>query len=257
MNKIGLQLYSVRDHFKTEEEARATFKKLAELGYSEAQTAGCYGFAYDKFKEMANDAGIEIVGTHDDFEMMKKNIETTIENHKKLGTTNVGIGGYGWDVSDASVVEEFIKDANKIADRLAQEGMKFTYHNHSHEFIPLSNGKTMMEMFMEGFNENVTYVLDTYWVQNAGGDVCTWIEKLAGKIDILHLKDMAVKHDENNDVVSYITEVGNGNLDFKKIIETAEKCGVKYFCVEQDNCPYDFEKSLKESSDYLHKLCNF
>ena len=56
MNKIGLQLYSVRDHFKTEEEARATFKKLKERGYDEVQTAGCYGFAYDKFREMANDA---------------------------------------------------------------------------------------------------------------------------------------------------------------------------------------------------------
>lgn len=256
MNKIGLQLYSVRDHFTTEEEARETFKKLAELGYSEAQTAGCYGFAYDKFREMANDAGIEIIGTHDNFEMMKKNIDEVIENHKKLGTTNVGIGGFGWGVSESAVVAEFIADANKIAARLAEEGMKFTYHNHSQEFIPLDNGKTMMEMFMEGFDERITYVLDTYWVQNAGGDVCTWIEKLAGKIDILHLKDMAVKYD-GMDVVSYITEVGNGNIDFKKVIETAEKCGVKYFCVEQDNCPYDFEPSLKASSDYLHKICNF
>lgn len=257
MNKIGLQLYSVRDHFETEEEARATFKKLAELGYSEAQTAGCYGFAYDKFKEMANDAGIEIIGTHDNFDMMKKNIDEVIENHKKLGTTNVGIGGYGWGVSESAVVAEFIADANKIAARLAEEGMKFTYHNHSQEFIPLDNGKTMMEMFMEGFDERITFVLDTYWVQNAGGDVCTWIEKLAGRIDILHLKDMAVKYDDEGGVVSYITEVGNGNIDFKKAIETAERCGVKYFCVEQDNCPYDFEKSLKASSDYLHKICNF
>ena len=92
MNKIGLQLFSVRDHFNTEEEARATFKKLNELGYSEAQTAGCYGFDYAKFREMANDNGIEIIGTHDDLEMMRKNIDAVIENHKKLGTTNVGVG---------------------------------------------------------------------------------------------------------------------------------------------------------------------
>ena len=115
-----------------------------------------------------------------------------------------------------------------------------------------------MEYLLEWFApEEMGITLDTYWVQNAGGDVCTWIEKLAGKIDILHLKDMAVKYDENNAVVSYITEVGNGNIDFKKAIETAEKCGVKYFCVEQDNCPFEFEPSLKASSDYLHKLCGF
>lgn len=257
MNKIGLQLYSVRDHFSTEEEARATFKKLAQLGYSEAQTAGCYGFAYDKFAEMAADAGITIIGTHDNFEMMKKDIDTAIENHRKIGTTNMGIGGFGWGIKDAATVKQFIADANKVAKRLAGEGMKFTYHNHSQEFVKLDNGKTMMEMFLEEFDENVSYVLDTYWVQNAGGDVCTWIEKLAGKIDILHLKDMTIQYNENNELESCITEIGNGHLDFKKIIETAEKCGVKHFCVEQDNCPYDFEASLKASSDYLHKLCNF
>lgn len=257
MNKIGIQLYSVRDHLTTEESARETFKKLRELGYTEAQTAGCYGLDYGVFGKLANDAGIEIVGTHDPFEPMKNDLETCIENHKKLGTTNMGIGGFGWGVTSSAVVEEFIADANKIAKRLKEVGMKFTYHNHSQEFIKLDNGKTMMEMFMEGFDENITYVLDTYWVQNAGGDVCTWIEKLAGKIDILHLKDMAVKYAEDSSVVSYITEVGNGNIDFKKAIETAEKCGVKYFCVEQDNCPFDFEPSLKASSDYLHKLCGF
>lgn len=36
MNKIGIQLYSVRDHLTTEESARETFKKLRELGYTEA-----------------------------------------------------------------------------------------------------------------------------------------------------------------------------------------------------------------------------
>ena len=107
IKKFGLQLFSVRDNFKTEEEARATFKKLNEYGYTEAQTAGCYGFAYDKFREMANDAGIEIVGTHDNFDMMKKDIEGAIENHKKLGTTNMGIGGFR--PTCAKDVEEFIK----------------------------------------------------------------------------------------------------------------------------------------------------
>lgn len=249
IKKFGLQLFSVRANFNTEEEARATFKKLADMGYSEAQTAGCYGFAYDKFREMANDAGIEIVGTHDNFDMMKKDIEGSIENHKKLGTTNMGIGGFR--PTCAKDVEEFIEAANKIAKRIAKEGMKFTYHNHSQEFIKLDNGKTTMEMLMEGLDkENTSFVLDTYWVQNAGGDVCTWIEKLAGRIDILHLKDMAVKYDEETGkVVSYITEVGNGNIDFAKIIETAEKCGVKYYCVEQDNCQ-SFD-SMKASADYI------
>ena len=53
MNKIGIQLYSVRDHLTTEESARETFKKLRELGYTEAQTAGCYGLDYCVFGKLA------------------------------------------------------------------------------------------------------------------------------------------------------------------------------------------------------------
>ena len=50
----------------------------------------------------------------------------------------------------------------------------------------------------------------------------------------------------------YITEIGNGNLYFDGIIETALKAGVKYFVVEQDSCPGDPFDSLKISSDYIH-----
>ena len=38
--KLGLQVYTVRDHIKDEASMDATFAKLAELGYSELQTAG-------------------------------------------------------------------------------------------------------------------------------------------------------------------------------------------------------------------------
>lgn len=252
IKKIGLQLYSIRESLKTPELAAQTFKKLKELGYDEAQTAGCYGMPYEQFYELANNAGIEIIGTHDDFEMMKNDIDQAIENHKKLHTTNMGIGGFRALTIDA--VNEFIEDANKIADRIFEEGMKFTYHNHSHEFLKLENGKTIMEMLAEGLNtKNTSFVLDTYWVQNAGGDVCTWIEKLAGRIDILHLKDMKIVRTDDNKFITDITEIGNGNMDFAKIIDAAQKAGVKYYCVEQDNCPEDFAANIKFSSDYLHK----
>ncbi len=252
IKKIGLQLYSVRDNLATPELAAQTFKKLKELGFDEAQTAGCYGMPYDKFYELANNAGIEIIGTHDDFNMMKTDIDQAIANHKMLHTTNMGIGGFR--VETAAEMQAFIEDANKIGKRIAEEGMKFTYHNHSHEFIKLDNGKSMMEMLVEGLDPKTTsFVLDSYWVQNAGGDVCTWIEKLEGRIDILHLKDMHVIKSPEGYAITDITEIGNGNLDFNKIIATALKTGVKHFCVEQDNCPVDYIPSMKFSSDYLHK----
>ena len=255
IDKIGLQVYSVREHMNTYEEIKETFKKLKELGYDEIQTAGTCGLTYDEYYTAANEAGLTIVGTHSGFSEMENDIETVIENHKKLHTTNVGVGSLVHDFT-LEAAQDMIERINKVARKLKKAGMKFTFHNHSKEFFKLENGKTAMEMFVESFDENVSFVLDAYWVQYAGSDVCAWIEKLAGRIDILHVKDMRVEKVTDGSRISYhptITEVGNGNMDWNKIIDTAVKTGVKYFCVEQDDCPYDYEPSLKFSSDYLHK----
>ena len=65
MKEFGLQLYSVRDHMTDEVGVRDTFLKLAEMGYTQAQTAGTYDFVSpENFAQYARDAGIEICGCH-------------------------------------------------------------------------------------------------------------------------------------------------------------------------------------------------
>lgn len=247
LNKIGVQLYTIRDFLGTTEDVKRSFEKLKKLGYDEAQTAGC-AIPYAEFGQIARDAGITIVGTHDNFGMMVDDPEQAMANHDLLGTKIMGIGGFFEHTREK--YDEFIAKANVVAANIKSRGFKFTYHNHSHEFRKL-DGKTIMDILLEGLDpDNTGFVLDTYWVQHGGGDVRYWIEKLAGRVDILHLKEMA-KSDGNNPP-QYITEVGNGNLYWEGILETALKTGVKHFVVEQDVCPGDPFDSLKISSDYLH-----
>lgn len=246
IEKLGLQVYSVRDTMGDAQGIRMSFKKIKSLGYDIIQTAGCQ-IPYAEYAKIAKEEGLEICGTHENFAELCKDPEKAMENHKILGTTNIGIGGYR--VETLEDIEQFIEKANRFADTIYEKGFKFTYHNHSYEFKRFSNGKTMMEMLIEGLDpEKTSFVLDTYWVQHAGGDVCYWIEKLAGRIDILHLKGMGV---QNND--PYITEIGADNMNWKDILETAEKAGVKYYVVEQDTCPGDAFDSIGLSSSYLHK----
>ena len=159
MKKLGLQLYTIRDFMTTEEDIRESFAKIKAAGYDQAQTAGCT-IPYADFGRLAKEYGIEIVGTHDNFDMMVNDFEQSLENHKLLGTTNMGIGGFWFNTTDE--IKEFIEKANVVAEKAAKNGMKFTYHNHSHEFIRLENGKTAMEMLVEGLDsKNATFVLDT------------------------------------------------------------------------------------------------
>lgn len=252
MIKLGLQLFTVRDFMTTEEDIRECFGKIKAAGYDQIQTAGC-AIPYKRFGELAKEYGLEIVGTHDDFDMMLNDFDKALENHKLLGTTNMGTGGY-WCGTTSEVMSEYIEKANIIAKNAAKHGMKFTYHNHSHEFIKLDNGKTAMDMLVEGLDkENATFCLDTFWVQHAGGDPREWIEKLAGRIDILHLKDMKRVQADSN--VQQITEIGNGNMNWKGILESAKKAGVKYYIVEQDtNWVPNCFASIRKSAEYLRSI---
>lgn len=244
--KLGLQLYTIRDTMNNTENIRMSFRKMKQLGYDIGQTAGC-AIPYEEFGKIAQEEGIEICGTHDDMGKMLRDPKLAMAEHRALGTTNMGIGGFG--AGSVEEVEKFIEDANKLANIVYEHGFKFTYHNHSHEFRRLANGRTAMDMLVEGMDPvKTSFVLDTYWVQHGGGDVRHWIEKLAGRIDILHMKEMG-----RNENGPFITEIGNGNMYWEGILETAAKAGVKYYVVEQDSWPGDPFDSIRQSSEYIHK----
>lgn len=243
--KLGLQLYSIRPAMGNAEDIRMSFRRIKAMGYDIGQTAGC-SISYEEFGRIAREEGIEICGTHDDFELMVNDPVKAMENHRALGTSNMGIGGHGFDSPES--VEKFIETANHVADIVYEHGFKFTYHNHSHEFQRFANGKTVMDMLVEGLDPlKTSFVLDTYWVQHGGGDVRFWIEKLAGRIDILHLKAMG-----RNENGPFITEIGNDNMNWAGILESAETSGVKYYVVEQDSWPGDPFDSVRQSAEYLH-----
>ena len=238
---------------------KETFLKLVEMGYTTGQTAGTYDFiAPEKFAEYAKEAGIKICGTHYNWDRIRNDVEGTVAYHKALGTTNVGIGGMPFDArANVEKLNAFIDEFNACAAKYAEYGMKLTYHNHSFEFKKLEDGRTLFDHLVEKFDkENVSFVLDTYWLQHGGKDIREMIELLAGRVDILHIKDMEACRDvrigETTVSIPYITEVGSGNLNFKSIIATAEACGVKYFVVEDDRAVEvgSFD-AVKKSADYI------
>ena len=246
IQKLGLQLYTVRSAMDTPEHIRSTFGKIKELGYDEAQTAGL-PLPYEEFAKMAKEEGIAICGTHDSFDRMTEDPDAAMKMHETLGCKVMGIGGF--HPKSVEDVKVFIERANKLAKAIKPYGFRFDYHNHSHEFIKMENGKTIMDMLVEELDpEGTSFCLDTCWLQCAGCDVRYWIEKLTGRIEILHLKDVGRNGDGQ-----YITEIGNGNLYWEGIIDTAVKTGIKHFVVEQDYCPGDPFDSIKQSSDYIHK----
>ena len=74
IEKIGVQLFTLRQFLNNEEFIKTSFEKLKKLGYDEVQTAGCK-IDYGTFGRLAREAGLTIVGTHDNFAEMCDNTE--------------------------------------------------------------------------------------------------------------------------------------------------------------------------------------
>lgn len=100
--------------------------------------------------------------------------------------------------------------------------------------------------------DNTSFVLDTYWLQYGGVSVTETVSRFAGRLDILHLKDMRIPFGEND---PQMTALGGGNLDFPEIIRAAEDAGVTHLCYEQDGGHEgDTLESARISAEYFYSI---
>ncbi len=171
-------------------------------------------------------------------------------------------------MASVETLKDFCRKAEDIAEKLKKEGIHLYYHNHHVEFQKVE-GRYVIDLVKE-WAPNVGVELDVHWVQRGGENPVNVIPRLAGSLDLLHLKDYKVypygealeksEDDENlmreyfKDCVHF-AEVGEGNLDMKAIIEAGLKAGSKYLIVEQDDT-YDRDpyESLKISAENLKKM---
>lgn len=249
MMEIGAQLYTVRDSCQTLENFAMTLKKVADMGYQTVQISGTCAFEPCWLKEQLDSNGLRCVLTHTEAKRIREEPVAVAREHTVFDCEFVGLGSYGFRPEKGQSVENFLTLYGPAARELKENGKYFMYHNHAREFIK-QDGKLIFEWITEGIPaEYMGVTLDTYWVQVGGGDPAQWLERLAGRIPCIHLKDYAFDQK--------MAPVGEGNLNFERIFEKAETGGTKYLLVEQDNCyGEDPFECLKRSYDYL-KACGF
>ena len=81
--KVGLQLYSVRENL--EKDFEGTLRKVKEMGYSAVEFAGLYGNAPEKVKALCEEIGLVPLSAHVPFQELKADPEGTVECYKKAG----------------------------------------------------------------------------------------------------------------------------------------------------------------------------
>lgn len=260
--KMGLQLFTIRDAMAAA--PLATLKKVKALGYEDLEIYGYdekngsyYGFKAAKFKEVLDDLGLTTTSGHYGFSPyflkpasdLKRYVDQCIEGAIALKQPYIT---WPWLAPEYRTIENFkllSSKLNVIGEQLNSAGLGFAYHNHDFEFID-HNGENGYDIILKETDpELVKLQLDLYWaVHSYPGKPIELIKKQPGRFVMWHIKDM-------DKVTRDYTELGNGSIDYTKIIPEAERIsGLEYYYLEQgSNFAVNSMQSIADSAAFFKK----
>ena len=244
---IGLQLYSIGGDMSAD--AAQALRQISEMGYSTAETASYgdgkfYGRTPAEFRKMAEDLGIAVTGAHIARELDKNDMQGCMDWWKQACDAQAAVGGktivmpYFPVGSTLADLQDYCDYFNRVGEIANAAGLRFGYHNHSHEFNKIE-GQVIEDYMIENTDpDKVFFELDVYWAVMGKASPVDYFHKYPGRFKMLHIKDRR--------------EIGqSGMVGFDAIFENAKTAGVENIIVEVEQYSYDVEKSVKLSLDYL------
>lgn len=251
----GIQLYTLRDELP--KDVRGVIAKVAKAGYKEVEVFGYnkqngfWGLQPAEFKKLLDQHGLKSPSGHYGMDKLMSEakldeVDDAIAAGKILGHQYITMPYIDAKFRKTGAdLKNVAAKLNMAAKRVKAAGLKMAYHNHDFEFMPI-DGTTLYEVLLKETNPAlVSFEMDLYWVVRAGQDPVKWFEKYPGRFAMVHVKDMDKQDRKLN------TEVGKGDVNFKRIFAKSKMAGIKHYIVEQENFKIDPFLSITESCKYL------
>ena len=246
---VGIQLYTVNaDLLK---DPAGTLKKIAQIGYTEVETAGWGKLSAAQFRDMLRDAGLRAPSAHLMFGM--QDTGKLLEDANTLGVEYVvssvltanppGKGTQDFlKALNSMTADDFRRTAakaNEIGQKAKVAGLKYAYHNHNFEFRDVGEGKTGYDILLQETDPSyVKFEADCGWMKVAGKNPVEYLTRHANRYAMLHIKDFKNITKPVTALMSpdapTPTELGRGSIDLRPIVEAGLKAGVKHMFVEQE-----------------------
>ena len=260
MARIGVQVMMLKNEFEADG-AFTTLKRLNQLGFNavELSQISMSEANVGEIKRARAEFGMEIaalsaalenpVGAPGD--SLMNDFDKIVADCMRLSCRLVRMGMMPFSaMASKKALLDFCSRSNEMAARLADQGIALYYHNHHIEFAKY-DGKYILDIIRESA-PLMKFELDVHWIHRGGKDPVSVLKDYAGLVDLVHLKDYRIGQLPPNafeflqagDRQAFMTafegvvqfaEVGEGNLDFKAIIDQSLTSGANYLLIEQDN----------------------
>ena len=251
--KLGIQLYSLRDLFKSDG-VDAGLDRTKALGFQVVELAGTYNLSPAELVAKLQARGLKPVSGHFPWDRWKKEPDAVAAEAKALGLQYAGCAWAGHSPPfDEKQAREVVEVFKKAGEATAKQGVRFFYHFHGFEFRKHGDGTLADLIIRETPADTVSYQMDVLWFVFPGQDPVAWLDKYPGRWVSMHLKDLKKgvqvgaltgSTDKSNNVI-----LGTGQADWPAILAAARKVGVKYYFIE-DESP-EVLKQIPGSVEYL------
>jgi sugar phosphate isomerase/epimerase len=250
LSKFGLQLYTLRDDLP--KDPKGVLKQVSSFGYKQIEgyegAQGLFwGMSNTDFKKYMDDLGMDFISSHCD---INKDFERKAAEAAAIGMKYL-ICPYKGPQKTLDDYKKIAADFNVKGEICKKNGIRFAYHNHDYTFKQVE-GQFPQDVLMNGTDASlVDYEMDIYWVVTAGQDPEAWLKKYGKRFRACHVKDRAKNATDAADTCT----LGQGTIDFAKILKTAKKTGMQYYIVEQEKYAGTTPlQATKDNAEYMKKL---
>lgn len=241
--KIGIQVSSLKPLLMNEEQVRAAFARMAELGCGVVQLQWIDpSVPLEVIAEAVRAHGMECVGTQDFYQQVKENEKYYVNLNTLTGGKWLCVSRIPEEHKSGAGLPRFVEELRQMQKRLDEKGQKLCFHPVTADFTAVP-GMDAVTWLLDAMPE-LDLCLDLYHLNRNCPDMPGFIRKYAGRICMVHFKD-----GKGDDLVP----AGQGDTNWDGVVRACLDAGVPYGFAEQERWDRDPYACLKEAMTWAEK----
>ena len=258
LDRVGLQLYTVRESMK--KDIDATLAQVSQAGFTEVEFAGYFDRPAKELRALIDKHGLGAPSAHTDYKNLGDKFPQILDYCHALGHKYIVCPAIDEKIlKQPDGWKQAAETFNRAGEEAHKAGVQLAYHNHVSEFAPL-DGRPAYDYLLEQTDPKLMQLeMDLCWITVAGQDPKRYFDRWPGRIVMVHIKDIHKIPDhlrletDLKVVEPEMTTIGTGMIDWKKILRLCADGGVKHYFVEND-APQHADEFLRGSYQYLHEV---
>jgi sugar phosphate isomerase/epimerase len=180
IDKIGLQLYTVRGEMKASVER--TLKAVADIGYKEVEFHDYFGRPPRAIRQLLDRNGLKSPACHVSLDSIKTGFHRTLADAVEVGHKWLIVAYLGSnDRNSVDAIKRTAEAFNKAGRDAKEYKMRFAYHNHDFEFQEVEGKRIYDILLAECDPKYVDFEMDLYWATKAGASPLDYFAKHPGR----------------------------------------------------------------------------